>query len=261
MISNIGHKTKGFHFLSFNLCHFTCIWLTFLFIFAYQNYANANSAIPQPKPSIFDLTGERFFIPTAKKSDLLLMGFSLEDYANFKFLSKFDLIVQSVTMSELSKSQEAGLLKAINSGIGIAGAHGGIADSFRKQTNYQFMIGGQWVEHPGKITKFTVNFLEDELTQGLEDFEIETEQYYMHYDPSIEIIATSKFNGNPFSPNNTDFILDPTWIDDIVMPVAWKKRYGLGRVFNMSIGHDPDEFMKHPDAWVLLTRGFIWAMR
>ena len=83
MISNIGHKTKGFHFLSFNLCHFTCIWLTFLFIFAYQNYANANSAVPQPKPSIFDLTGERFFIPTAKKSDLLLMGFSLEDYANF----------------------------------------------------------------------------------------------------------------------------------------------------------------------------------
>ena len=112
-----------------------------------------------------------------------------------------------------------------------------------------------------KITKFTVNFLKDELTEVLEDFEIETEQYYMHYDPSIEIIATSKFNGKPFTPNNTDFILDPTWIDDVVMPVAWKKRYGLGRVFNMSIGHDPDEFIKHPDAWILLTRGFIWAMR
>ena len=196
-----------------------------------------------------------------KKDIEYVISNDLEDYANFNFLSEFDLIVQSVTMSELSKSQEAGLLKAINSGIGIAGAHGGIADSFRKQTNYQFMIGGQWVEHPGKITKFTVNFLKDELTEGLEDFEIETEQYYMHYDPSIEIIATSKFNGKPFTPNNTDFILDPTWIDDVVMPVAWKKRYGLGRVFNMSNGHDPDEFIKHPDAWILLTRGFIWAMR
>ena len=91
----------------------------------------------------------------------------LEDYTNFKYLSQFDLIIQSVTMSELSKNQEKGLLTAINSGVGIAGAHGGIADSFRKQTNYQFMIGGQWVEHPGKIKKFTVNFLKDELTEGL----------------------------------------------------------------------------------------------
>ena len=185
----------------------------------------------------------------------------LEDYTNFKYLSQFDLIIQSVTMSELSKNQEKGLLTAINSGVGIAGAHGGIADSFRKQTNYQFMIGGQWVEHPGKIKKFTVNFLKDELTEGLNDFEIETEQYYMHYDPNIEIIATSKFDGKPFRPNNTDFLLDPTWIDGVVMPVAWKKRYGFGKVFNVSIGHDPEEFKKHPDAWKLLTRGFIWAMR
>ena len=185
----------------------------------------------------------------------------LEDYTNFKYLSQFDLIIQSVTMSELSKNQEKGLLTAINSGVGIAGAHGGIADSFRKQTNYQFMIGGQFVEHPGKIKKFTVNFLKDELTEGLNDFKIETEQYYMHYDPNIEIIATSKFDGKPFIPNNTDFLLDPTWIDGVVMPVAWKKRYGLGKVFNLSIGHDPEEFKKHPDAWKLLTRGFVWAMR
>ena len=82
-------------------------------------------------------------------------------------------------MSELTKEQEFGLLKAISGGVGIAGAHGGLADSFRKQTNYQFMIGGQWVEHPGKIKKFKVHFLEDELTVGLEDFEIETEQYLL----------------------------------------------------------------------------------
>ena len=143
----------------------------------------------------------------------------------------------------------------------IAGAHGGLADSFRNKTNYQFMIGGQWVEHPGKIKKFKVNFLEDELTEGLEDFEIETEQYYMHYDPNIEIIATTKFDGKPFSPNNSDLILNPTWIENVVMPVAWKKRYGKGKVFYISIGHNPEEFKIHHDAWTLLTRGFKWAMK
>ena len=185
----------------------------------------------------------------------------LDDYANFEFLSKFNLIIQSVTMSQLTNDQEFGLLKAISGGIGIAGAHGGLADSFRNKTNYQFMIGGQWVEHPGKIKKFKVNFLEDELTIGLEDFEIETEQYYMHYDPNIEIIATTKFDGEPFSPNNSDLILNPTWIENVVMPVAWKKRYGKGKVFYISIGHNPEEFKIHHDAWTLLTRGFKWAMK
>lgn len=184
----------------------------------------------------------------------------LNDYSNFEFLSNFNLIIQSVTMSQLTEDQEFGLLKAVSAGVGIAGAHGGLADSFRNKTNYQFMIGGQWVEHPGKIKKFTVNFLEDELTEGLEDFEIETEQYYMHYDPSIEIIATTMFDGKPFSPNNSDLILNPTWIENVVMPVAWKKRYGLGKVFYISLGHDPDEFKVHRDAWTLLTRGFSWAM-
>ena len=98
------------------------------------------------------------------------------------------------------------------------------------------MIGGQWVEHPGKIKKFTVNFLKDELTEGLNDFEIETEQYYMHYDPNIEILATSKFDGKPFRPNNTDFLLDPTWIDGVVMPVAWKKDMVWERFLMFQLG-------------------------
>ena len=105
MISNIGHKTKRFDLLSLNHCYFTCIWLIFLFIFAHHDFANANSAVPEPKPSIFDLTGERFFIPTAKKSDLLLMGFSLQEYANFydHFTTNAQPVVDETVMMQ-SKS-------------------------------------------------------------------------------------------------------------------------------------------------------------
>ena len=72
----------------------------------------------------------------------------------------------------------------------------------------------------------------------------------MHVDPNIDVIAETKFDGK-FNP----------WIDGVVMPVAWKKKHGMGKVFYFAIGHDPMEFKQHPDAWKLLTRGFNWASR
>ena len=175
---------------------------------------------------------------------------NLEVYDNYDSLTKFDLIIQSVTLSDISNNQADNLVKAINNGVGIAGAHGGLTDSFRTKTNYQFMIGGQFVAHPGGKVNFEVNMLNDQLTQGLNNIEIFTEQYYMHFDPNIEIIANTIFD-NKFYP----------WIDGVIMPFAWKKKYGKGKVFYISIGHDPNEFIRYPDGWKLLTRGFIWACR
>ena len=172
----------------------------------------------------------------------------LNIYSDYNYLKMFDLIVQSVTMSELKKEQEKNLLKAIRSGVGFAGAHGGIIDSFRESTDYQFMTGGQWVEHPGGMTHFKVNIVENQFTQGIEDFEIYSEQYYIHVDPNIEILAKTTFNGKTYP-----------WIDNIVMPVAWKKKYGSGKVFVITIGHDPNEFKKYENGWKLLKRGLIWA--
>lgn len=199
------------------------------------------------KPSLFASHVEKWLISQNANYQI---NNSLNAYDNFKELIKYDLIIQSVTQGKISKNQEANLLKAVRNGVGIAGAHGGLADSFRNNTNYQFMIGGQWVEHPGGKVKFKINMLDDELTQGLDDFEIFTEQYYLHYDPNIEIIANTKFNGETFP-----------WIADVLMPVSWKKMYGKGKVFYISIGHDPNEFMMHEDGWKLLTRGFVWATR
>jgi len=199
------------------------------------------------KPELFASHVENWLIN--EKADYKINN-GLDAYDNYDELIKYDLIIQSVTMDEISKKQEENLLKAVLSGVGIAGAHGGLVDSFRKNTNYQFMIGGQWVAHPGNIIKYKVKMLEDELTSGLSDFEIVSEQYYMHYDPNVKIIAETKFNDEIYP-----------WINNVVMPIAWKKMYGKGKVFFISIGHDPDEFMVYKDGWELLIRGFMWAVR
>ncbi|MEC8404447.1 MAG: hypothetical protein VXZ07_04820, partial [Pseudomonadota bacterium] len=124
----MGHKTKRFDLLSLNHCYFTCIWLIFLFIFAHHDFAKANSAIPEPKPSIFELTGERFFIPTAKKSDLLLMGFNFQEYS--AFYDHFKTNAQPVvdengydTIKKLHLSSESELLNKITTWYHLRSPH------------------------------------------------------------------------------------------------------------------------------------------
>jgi|TARA_A100001011_G_scaffold102295_1_gene107744 type 1 glutamine amidotransferase len=70
------------------------------------------------------------------------------------------------------------------------------------------------------VVTFDIEILEDELTTGIEDFTIKTEQYYMHFDPNIEIIAQTRFSGE-----------HSEWIEDVVMPVACNKSYGKAKFF------------------------------
>lgn len=174
---------------------------------------------------------------------------SLGIYTDEAFMSSVDLIIQYWTMGKITKEQEAGLLNAVKNGAGIAGCHGGTGDSFRDNTEYQYMVGGQWVAHPGGEIDYEVNILDtgDPVTEGVEDFDIHTEQYYMHVDPNVKVLATTTFNGDVDS-----------WIDSAVIPVAWKKYFGKGRVFYLSIGHSPGTF-EVPEVWAMLTRGVKWA--
>jgi type 1 glutamine amidotransferase len=157
-------------------------------------------------------------------------------------LAEFDLIVPIWTMGTIEKEQLTPLLEAVSSGTGIAGVHGGMADSFRNETEYQFMVGGQWVAHPGGDgVTYTVHIdgEKDPITEGIQDFGVTSEQYYMHVDPAITVLATTRFG-------------------DVVMPVAWKKYYGHGRVFYLSLGHTVD-VIRQPEALTMITRGMLWA--
>src|SRR4051812_28922684 len=66
-------------------------------------------------------------------------------YADQALMSKLSLIVQCVTCGQIKPEEEKGLLDTVKSGVGFAGWHGGLCDSFRSNTEYQFMTGGQWV--------------------------------------------------------------------------------------------------------------------
>jgi type 1 glutamine amidotransferase len=174
---------------------------------------------------------------------------TLEVYVKTDLKKDIDLIVQVWTMGEIENSQEQALLEAVKSGVGIAGWHGGLGDAFRNNTEYQFMVGGQWVAHPGGVIDYRVNIVDhnDPVTKGLSDFNMHSEQYYMHVDPNVKVLATTTFNGDK-----------AFWIDGNVVPVVWKKVYGKGRVFYSSLGHVADDF-KVPEVLEIQKRGIRWA--
>ena len=176
---------------------------------------------------------------------------TLDSYLDGEKMRALDLIVPVWTMGTITEEQLRGLIDAVEGGVGLAGWHGGMADSFRESVEYQFMVGGQWVAHPGNIIDYTVNITdhEDPVTAGIRDFEMHSEQYYMHVDPANKVLATTTFTGE-----------HTPWIEGNTIPVVWKRRWGEGRIFYSSLGHVAKDF-DVPEAKTLLERGMLWASR
>ena len=174
---------------------------------------------------------------------------TLDSYLDAAKLKSLDLIVQVFTMASITPEQEKGLEDAVKGGVGMAGWHGGMADAFRSNVEYEFMIGGQWVAHPGGVIDYDVAIMnhDDPITRGLADFKMHSEQYYMQVDPLNEVLATTTFTGQ-YAP----------WIKGAAVPVVWKKMYGKGRIFYTSLGHVAADF-NVPQAREIVKRGLLWA--
>jgi len=166
-------------------------------------------------------------------------------------IAELNLIVPIFTGSEIRKEEERNLTKAVEGGVGLGGYHGGLCAAFRDAPEYHFMCGGRFVVHPGDIIDYRVNITrrDDPVMAGIDDFPYRSEQYYMHVDPSNEVLATTVFSG-----------AHAPWIDGVVMPVVWKRRHGKGRVFYSSLGHVASEFAV-PQMQTILRRGLVWAAR
>ena len=178
---------------------------------------------------------------------------SLACLADKESLKKLDLIVPCWTMGQIDHQYVANVSEAIGSGVGLAGCHGGMCDSFRQDTEWQFITGGQWVSHPGGDgIEYTVNIHHGSspITEGLEDFPVCSEHYYLHIDPAIEVLATTRF------PVINYYHCANKPVD---MPIAWTKYWGNGRVFYTSLGHHDDIFDECPNAQILMERGMLWA--
>ena len=176
---------------------------------------------------------------------------TLDAYLDTDEMSTYDLIVQTTTMSTITGEQEKALLDTIAVGTGFGGWHGGQTDAFRNNTGYQYMVGGQFVGHPGGIIDYEVNITDhnDPITAGLDDFSMHSEQYYMHMDPSNEVLATTTCSGD-----------HDAWIEGCVMPVVWKRKWGSGKIFHCTLGHVAGDF-DVPEAREIVRRGLIWCTR
>jgi type 1 glutamine amidotransferase len=180
------------------------------------------------------------------------MVHSLKPLEDMKYLASLNLIVFCWTGSKIKKKQEQNLLNAVMKGVGLTGWHGGLDDAFRNNVEYQFMCGAQWVAHPGGAgMTYDVNFVnekkKDPIIQDLVDFKITSEQYFLHCDPSLEVLATTTFHSQTFP-----------WIEGIRMPVIYKKQWGDGKIFYSSLGHTFKDF-DVPQVLESYKRGMLWA--
>ncbi|WP_139367964.1 ThuA domain-containing protein [Priestia abyssalis] len=169
---------------------------------------------------------------------------TLDSFTDAERMAALDLIVPVWTMGTITQEQLRPLLDTVQAGCGIAGCHGGMADSFRNEVEYQYMVGGQWVAHPGNdgvLYEVNMTDLENLLTKGIGDFEVKSEKYYMHIDPAVKVHATTNF-------------------DEVKMPVVWTKTWGQGKVYYNSLGHQAD-IVAMPQVTEMMRRGFLWAAR
>lgn len=177
---------------------------------------------------------------------------TLDAFLDFEKLKGLHLIIPVWTMGEITDEQLRPVMKAVADGVGIAGCHGGMCDAFRQSVDWQFMTGGNWVSHPGNDgIEYVVSIKRGSspIVEGIEDFTVKSEHYYLHVDPAVEVLATTRFPvvDGPHATNG-----------QVDMPVVWTKRWGKGRVFYTSLGHHAD-IMEMEQSSTIMRRGFLWT--
>jgi len=205
----------------------------------------------EPKP-VAEIIGEQL---TDKGFEVEISD-TLDAFKDAEKLLSLNLIVPVWTMGKITGEQLNPVAAAVKAGVGIGGCHGGMCDSFRDATEWHFITGGQWVSHPGNSgVTYTVNITQPDhfITQGTSDFQVTSEQYYLHTDPANKVLATTRFpSPGADGPHTTN--------GDVDMPVVWTKMYGQGRVFYSSLGHNAGT-VRESDPLRILVRGLLWAAK
>ncbi|MFJ3391251.1 ThuA domain-containing protein [Leifsonia aquatica] len=187
-------------------------------------------------------------------------------YADEPFMDTVDLIVQINTMSTIEPAELAGLQRAVLNGAGLAGWHGGIADSYRNSADYLHMIGGQFAHHAGKdpaertgeqsdnYIPYTVRITEygktHPITAGIDDFDLVSEQYWVLSDEYNDVLATTTQSVRPWD----------AWNRPVTAPAIWTRQWGEGRVFVSAPGHRLEIVESRP-VRTIIERGLLWAAR
>lgn len=187
-------------------------------------------------------------------------------YTDEAYLDTVDLIVQINTMNTIEKEEFAGLQRAVLNGTGLAGWHGGIADAYRDNADYLHMIGGQFAHHAGidpaerigeqsdNYIPYTVNITEygrsHPITDGIDDFDLVSEQYWVLSDEYNDVLATTTQSVRPWD----------AWNRPVTAPAIWTRQWGQGRIFVSAPGHRLEVVESRP-VRTIIERGLLWAAR
>jgi type 1 glutamine amidotransferase len=187
-------------------------------------------------------------------------------YADQEYMDTVDLVVQVNTMSTIEDAEFRGLQRAVLNGTGMAGWHGGIADSYRNNADYLHMIGGQFAHHAGKepaervgdqsdnYIPYTVHITDygrsHPITEGIDDFELVTEQYWVLSDEYNDVLATTTQDVRPWD----------AWNRPVTSPAIWTRQWGRGRIFVSAPGHRLEIVESRP-VRTIIERGLLWAAR
>ncbi len=186
-------------------------------------------------------------------------------YADAGYLDTVDLIVQVNTMNTIEKEEFTGLRRAVLNGTGMAGWHGGIADSYRNTADYLHMIGGQFAHHAG---------IEPWLRKGEQsDNDIPYTVHVTELGKDIRLPPASRTS--TWSPSSTGCCRTSTttcWrprrsgapvgrLEPSGRRAAiWTRQWGKGRIFVSAPGHKLG-IVQEPHVRTIIERGLLWAAR
>jgi len=188
-------------------------------------------------------------------------------YTDSEYMAGVDVVVQTNTMNTIAGDELRGLIAAVQNGAGLAGWHGGIADSYRNSSDYLQLIGGQFATHPAKaapdelagdatdnFVRHTIDIVPEQadhpIVAGISDFELTTEQYWVLSDEYNDVLATTTLAAPGYHP----------WHRPVTCPAVWTRLWGEGRVFVSTPGHDLAT-VSNPNVRTIIERGILWASR
>lgn len=203
----------------------------------------------------FPVESTDLFIPFLREQGFeVQIEDSLEVYADEPFMRTVDLIVQCWSIGEILADEMHGLRIAVENGAGLAGWHGGLIDAFRNATDYQHLVGAQFVAHPDDFIDHQVDVVPERashpIVEGIDTIPLHSEQYWVLSDAANDVLATTTHMPRAGAP----------WHTPVTVPAIWTRHWGQGHVFACTIGHTPDE-LAIPQVRTVIERGMLWAAR
>jgi type 1 glutamine amidotransferase len=169
------------------------------------------------------------------------------DYSalNAENLRQYDAVALYTTGNERFGADPAAIVRYVEGGGALIGIHNA-TDSFTDDADYVRLMGGRFRTHPAQLDIITeITDHKHPITLAVGTFTVHDELYlFTDYDPSaVHLLAQTH-----------------SYDDNGPVPIAWTREPGTGRLFYLSLVHNPST-MADPNWQRLFRTGAAWVAR